>query len=60
MGKSEDQSTCGASPVAQRDKNLLAKWKIRARCLGQEDPQEKEMATHTSIFAWQIPRTSWV
>ena len=25
--------------------------------LGQEDPQEKEMATHTSILAWEIPRT---
>ena len=25
--------------------------------LGQEDPVEKEMATHTSILAWRIPRT---
>ena len=24
---------------------------------GQEDPLEKEMATHTSILAWRIPRT---
>ena len=24
--------------------------------LGQEDPLEKEMATHTSILAWEIPR----
>ena len=23
--------------------------------LSQEDPQEKEMATHSSIFAWEIP-----
>ena len=23
--------------------------------LGQEDPLEKEMATHSSIFAWEIP-----
>ena len=23
--------------------------------LGQEDPLEKEMATHSSIFAWKIP-----
>ena len=23
--------------------------------LGREDPPEKEMATHSSIFAWQIP-----
>ena len=25
--------------------------------LGQEDPLEKEMATHSSIFAWRIPWT---
>ena len=25
--------------------------------LGQEDPLEKEMATHTSILAWKTPRT---
>ena len=26
------------------------------RSLGQEDPLEKEMATHSSILAWEIPR----
>ena len=25
--------------------------------LGQEDPLEKEMATHSRILAWEIPRT---
>ena len=25
--------------------------------LGQEDPMEKEMATHSSIIPWEIPRT---
>ena len=25
--------------------------------LGQEDPLEKEMTTHSSILAWRIPRT---
>ena len=25
--------------------------------LGQEDPLEEEMATHSSILAWRIPRT---
>ena len=25
--------------------------------LGQEDPRENEMATHSSILAWEIPRT---
>ena len=28
-----------------------------ARSLGQEDPPEKEMATHSSILAWEIPWT---
>ena len=27
------------------------------RSLGQEDPLEEEMATHSSILAWRIPRT---
>ena len=26
------------------------------RSLGQEDPLEKEMATHSSILAWEIPQ----
>ena len=25
--------------------------------MGQEDPLEKEIATHSSIIAWKIPRT---
>ena len=29
----------------------------RVRSLGREDPLEKEMATHSSVFAWRIPRT---
>ena len=27
------------------------------RSLGQEDPLEEEMATHSNIFAWEIPWT---
>ena len=30
---------------------------IRVRSLGWEDPLEKEMATHFSILAWEIPWT---
>ena len=37
--------------------NLSAKQETRVRSLGQEDPLEKEMATHTRILAWEIPRT---
>ena len=29
----------------------------QVRSLGQEDPREKEMATHSSILAWEIPWT---
>ena len=30
---------------------------MRVQSLGQEDPLEKEMATHSSILAWRIPWT---
>ena len=38
-------------------KNLPAVQEMEVQSLGQEDPLEKEMATHSSIFAWEIPRT---
>ena len=38
-------------------KNPPAKQETRVQSLGQEDPLEKEMATHSSIFAWIIPWT---
>ena len=38
-------------------KNLPAKQKTRVWPLGQEDPLEKEMATHSSILAWKITWT---
>ena len=46
-----------ASLVAQRIKRLPAIQETRVQSLGQEDPLEKEMATHSSILAWRIPRT---
>ena len=42
---------------AQRVKNLLAMWETQIRSLGQEDPLEKEMETHSSTIAWKIPWT---
>ena len=30
---------------------------MRARSLGQEDPLEEEMTTHSSILVWEIPQT---
>ena len=40
--------------VAQRLKHLPAMWETWIRSLVQEDPLEKEMATHSSILAWRI------
>ena len=37
-------------------KSLPAMWVTWVRSLGQEDPLEKEMSTHSSILAWKI---SW-
>ena len=45
------------SLVAQMVKNLPAMQDTQVRSLGQEDPLEKEMATHSSILAWEIPWT---
>ena len=38
-------------------KNPPAKQEMQVRSLGQEDPLEEEMATHSSIIAWEIPWT---
>ena len=43
-----------ASLVAQTVKNLPAMQETRVQSLGQEDPLEKGMATHSSILAWRI------
>ena len=37
--------------------NPPAMQETQVRSLGQEDPLEKEMATHSSILAWRIPWT---
>ena len=44
----------GASLVAQRVKRLPAMQETWVRSLDQEDPLEKEMATHSSILARKI------
>ena len=50
-----------ASQVAQVIKNLPVTQELQepqVQSLGQEDPLEEEMATHSSILAWRrIPRT---
>ena len=35
-------------------KRLAAMWEARVRSLGQEDPLEKEMVTHSNTLAWKI------
>ena len=44
-------------PGGSAVKNQPAIQETQVRSLGQEDPLEKEMATHSSILAWKIP---WV
>ena len=43
--------------IAQTVKNLPAVQETWVQFLGREDPLEKEMATHSSILAWEIPWT---
>ena len=45
----------GASLIAQSVKNLPAMQETWVQFLGQEDPLEKEMTTHSSILTWRIP-----
>ena len=41
--------------MAQTVKHLPTMWETQVLSLGQEDPLEKEMATHSSTLAWKIP-----
>jgi len=43
--------------VGKEVKNLPAMQETWVQSLGQEDPLEKEMATHSSILVWRIPWT---
>ena len=45
------------SLVAEIVKNLLAIQETWVQSMGQEDPLEKRMATHSSILTWRIPWT---
>ena len=45
-----------ASLVAQVVKNPPVIQEMQIQSLGQEDPLEKEIATHCSILAWRIPQ----
>ena len=43
--------------VAQTVKRLPTVWETLVQSLGQEDPLEKELSTHSSTLAWKIPWT---
>ena len=43
--------------VVQMVKNVPAMQETQVQSLGQENPLEKQIATHSSIFAWRIPWT---
>ena len=45
----------GASPLAQLVKDPPTMQEMEVQSLGWEDVLENEMATHASIFAWEIP-----
>ena len=47
----------GASPVAQMVKNLPAMWETWVQSLSWDDFLKEDMATHSSILAWEIPWT---
>ena len=47
----------GGSVVKKKNKILLPVQETWFRSLGQEDPLEKEMATHSNILSWEIPWT---
>ena len=46
-----------ASLVTQTVKNLPAIQEAKVQSLGRDDPLEEEMATHSSIPAWESPWT---
>ena len=59
-GKTTEQqrnSSCRASLVAQKVKNLPVMQKTWIQPLALEDSLEKRMATYSSILAWRIPWT---
>ena len=56
-GHKESETTEQLSLGLQIVKNLPAMQETWVQSQGQEDPLEKEMATHSSILAWRIPWT---
>ena len=57
--KSPFVPVCSQNPssVAQQERIFLPIQGTQVRSLGQEDPLEEEMGTHSSILVWKIPWT---
>ena len=55
IAKSLNLRPCSGTLVAQMIKHLPVMWETWVQSLGQEDPPESEMATHSSTLAWRIP-----
>ena len=53
----KEASSRSYAEVFQTVKNLPAMQNTQVQSLGWEDPQEKEVPTHSSILAWRIPWT---
>ena len=53
----EVHKTSKVALVAKNRLSMQEIWEMWVRSLGQEDPLEKEMATHSSILAWRIAWT---
>ena len=52
-----NQNKTGVAYSAQMVKNLPVIQDTQVQSLGQEDPPEKEMATHSIVLAWRAPQT---
>ena len=50
-------SSYAGFPGSSAVKNPPTVWETWVRSLGQEDPLEYELATHSSVLAWEIPWT---
>ena len=57
MGGAREVTRASQEAQTAKKKNLPAMQETQIQTLGQEDPLEKEMATHSSILAWRIPWT---
>ena len=55
LSSSSSRLIVTVSQAAQMVKHLPTMWETQLRSLGWEDSLEKEMATHSSILAWEIP-----